>query len=210
MSVVEPEFAYERRAVSERLQMWVDGVGGFTILLADRINIGQALVSAQVDLAIMGDISRRHAAIRRSGSEYILDPFSEVQQNDKAMQSSSLLKNHDQIRLGRGVQLEFTQPHPLSSSAVLSLISRHRTEPASDAIILLADSLLLGPKKTNHIRCPNWQSDVVIFRQGSKLRLKSKTRLLQGDRSDAVSTIRLGESVQGEEISFCLEPISKS
>ncbi len=209
MSVVEPNFANRRGNVSDRLQMWIDGVGGFMLLLSDRVNIGQAMASAQVDIPIMGDISRRHAAIRRSGDEYILEPLAEAKVNDQPVDRPTMLKHRDVMTLGRGVRVQFTQPHPLSTSAVLRIISRHRTEPACDGMVMLSDSLLLGPKSNNHIVCPQWQQDVVIFRNGDKLQLRSKTPLFQSDSTQPASLIKIGETVQGEEVSFCLEPISR-
>lgn len=210
MSVVEPNFAYRRGNVSDRLQMWIDGVGGYMLLLADRINIGQAMASSQVDIPIMGDISRRHAAIKRSGDEYIVEPLSEVKVNDQSIQGPTLLRSRDIMTLGRGVKVQFTQPHPLSTSAVLHIISRHRTEPAADGIVLLADSLLMGSKSNNHIVCPKWQQDVVVYRLGSKLQLKSKLPLFQSDSTQPASSIKIGESVQGEEVSFCIEPLARA
>ena len=210
MSIVEPDFAYRRGNVSDRLQMWIDGVGGYMLLLADRINIGQAMASAQVDIPIMGDISRRHAAIKRSGDEYIVEPLSEVKLNDQSVDRPSLLKHRDVLTLGRGVKLQFTQPHPLSTSAVLKIVSRHRTEPACDGVVLLADSLLMGPKANNHVVCPLWQHDVVVYRQGSKLLLKSKTPLFQSESTQPATSIKIGETVQGEEVSFCLEPLGRA
>ncbi|MBI1248395.1 FHA domain-containing protein [bacterium] len=210
MSIVEPNYAYQRGNVSDRLQMWIDGVGGYTLLLADRINIGQAMASAQVDIPIMGDISRRHAAIKRSGDEYIVDPLSEVKINDQAIVGPALLKHGNVVTLGRGVKLQFTQPHPLSTSAVLRIVSRHRTEPACDGVVLLADSLLMGPKANNHIVCPNWQQDLVVYRYGSRLQLKSKTPLYQSDSTQPVTSIKIGDTVQGEEISFCLERLTRA
>ncbi|PQO46585.1 FHA domain-containing protein [Blastopirellula marina] len=195
--------------MSDRLQMWIDGVGGYMLLLGDRVNIGQAMASAQVDIPIMGDISRRHAAIRRSGEEYILEPLTEMVLNDQPIGGLAVLKHRDVMTLGRGVRIQFTQPHPLSNSAVLRIISRHRTEPACDGMVMLADSLLMGPKMNNHVVCPQWLQDVVIYRSGSKLQLRSKTPLFQSDSTEPASAIKIGETVQGEEVSFCLEPISR-
>lgn len=209
MSLVESNFAYRRGNVSDRLQMWIDGVGGFMLLLSDRVHLGQAMASAQVDVPIMGDISRRHAAIRRSGSEYILEPFAATAVNGRQQNAPVLLKHHDELRLGRGVQLRFVQPHPLSTSAVLNLTSRHRTEPAADGVVLVADSLLLGPKANNHIVCPHWQHDVVLYRHGHQLQVKSKLPLFSGNSTQPATVVPLGEAVQGGEISFCLEPLGR-
>jgi len=182
MSLVEPQFADRRSRVNDRLQLWIDGVGGFMVLLADRVFIGQAMVTAQVDIPVMGDISRRHAAIRRSGDEYILDPFSDVTVNQKSVTSPALLKREDMLQLGRGVKFTFSQPHPLSNSATLALTSPHRTEPVSDGIVLLADSMLVGPKSNNHIVCSHWNDDLVFFRLKNRLHVKSSSPLLPGQR----------------------------
>lgn len=206
MSLVQSNSA-NRGKVSQRLQLWIDGVGGFLVLLADRAMIGQAMASSGVDIPLMGDVSRRHASIRRSGSDYIIDPLSEVKINGQTMIQPSLLKNNDEILLGRGVQMQLTRPHPLSSTAVLKLQSRHRTEPVSDAIVLFSDTMMLGPKKNNHLVCPKWTDEVVLFRQGDQILVKSKMPLYSSTSNKEVRSIKIGEAVQGEDISFCFESI---
>lgn len=204
-----PRMSHEsdyRRQVSDRLQLWIDGVGGYLLLPADRIVIGQAMRSAGVDLPILGDLRRRHAMIRRSEGEYLLEPLAETRLNGKLIEVPMPLSNQDKIQLGASVQLQFRKSHPLSGSATLRLISRQRTEPACDGILLLADSLILGPRPANHVICPRWEEDVVLYREPGGLAVRSKTRLHSGATDESVRRIQLGQPVYGEEeVSFCVE-----
>ena len=43
--------------------------------------------------------------------------------------------------------------HVLSASARLEMVSRHRTQPHVDGILLMAESCVLGPKWQNHVVC---------------------------------------------------------
>ena len=47
----------------ERFLLWVDGVGGYLVSLANEIVLGQAAPGNRVDIPILADISRRHAKI---------------------------------------------------------------------------------------------------------------------------------------------------
>ncbi|MEX0792887.1 MAG: FHA domain-containing protein [Pirellulaceae bacterium] len=192
--------------VSDRLQLWIDGVGGYLVLPGDRIVIGQAMRSAGVDLPILGDLRRRHALIRRREGEYLLEPLAETRLNGKLIEVSMPLAHQDKIQLGESVEMLFRKPHPLSSSATLRLISRQRTEPASDGILLLADSLIMGPRPANHVICPRWDEDVVLYREPGGLAVRSKTTLQSGATDEQVRRLTLGQPVYGdEEVSFCVE-----
>ena len=61
--------------------------------------------------------------------------------------------------------------HPLSLTARLDFLSRHRTQPPADAVLLLADSCVLGPKPHSHIVCRDWTREVILFRHEEKLYL---------------------------------------
>ncbi|MEX2358777.1 MAG: FHA domain-containing protein, partial [Pirellulaceae bacterium] len=99
--------------VNNRLQLWIDGVGGYLVLPGDRIVIGQAMRSAGVDLPILGDLRRRHALVRRSEGEYLLEPLAETRLNGKRIEVPMPLANQDKIQLGESVEMLFRKPHPL-------------------------------------------------------------------------------------------------
>ena len=68
-----------------------------------------------------------------------------------------MLADNQLIQLGDNVRLRFTKPHALSATARLVLESHHKTQPSADAVLLMADSCVLGPNRHCHVRCRNWQ-----------------------------------------------------
>ncbi|MCG8583415.1 MAG: hypothetical protein MI757_01725, partial [Pirellulales bacterium] len=52
-------------ASSSRLALWVDEVGGYLVCLSDQLTIGQPVSGSEVDIPILGDVSRKHAVIER-------------------------------------------------------------------------------------------------------------------------------------------------
>ncbi len=67
-----------QRQAGPRFLLWVDGVGGYLVCLADEVVIGQAIPHGGADVPIQGDLSRLHATIRRQGEGYLLQPDAET------------------------------------------------------------------------------------------------------------------------------------
>ncbi len=74
----------------------------------------------------MGDLSRNHATLLRNGDSYLLQAHHASFVNGKPVVDQAVLKDGDVIRLGSTVELEFRQPSPVSATARLSIVSRHR------------------------------------------------------------------------------------
>ncbi|UUO06562.1 hypothetical protein M4951_24860 [Blastopirellula sp. J2-11] len=194
-----------------RRQLWVDGVGGFMLLTSPDVLIGQATPQSGVDVPILGDVSRRHAWIRRRGSEYVVEPLAEVRRRGKLLEQPTALSDGDLVQLGRSVVLSFQKRHPLSASAVLRLVSSQRTEPATDAILLMAETCILGPRSCNHVVCGGWKQDVVLYKQGEGLHVRSPGAFQVNGRAVRNKSPLVADcSVQGEDFSFYLERLAAS
>lgn len=148
------------------LILWIDGVGGYLLIDRDSILIGQA--GSMVDIAVVGDISRQAAVIRRRDVDYFVEPLQETRVDDQPVSSLSLLGNQSQMQFGSRVTMRLVKPHPLSSSARLEMVSLHRFQPRVDGVVLLADSCILGPGSSSHVRCPEWDRDLLLFKQESQ------------------------------------------
>lgn len=157
------------RELGKRLVAWIDGVGAYLICLGDEATIGQPSVPPSVEIPIRADLSRRHATLRREGEAYVLTPIHEVSVNTRPLTGPTVISNNDLIELGDSVRLQFRKPHALSATAVLTVESNHKTEPAVDAIVLMSDSCILGPQSHSHVRCRDWTEDLVLFRRGTGL-----------------------------------------
>ena len=121
-----------------RFHLWIDGVGGYRVCGGNEVVLGQPSPGDDVDVPILGDISRRHAIIRRDGEGYLLQPLREVRVNGQLAATPVGLSNGSVIELGSSVRIRFSRTHPLSATARLDLISPHRTAPSADASLLPA------------------------------------------------------------------------
>jgi hypothetical protein len=188
----------------------VDGVGGFLVCLGEEVIVGQASPGNHVDIPVLGDLSRKHACIRRSGEGYMIEPFQEVAINGKKTIRCTALSDGDELEMGSGVRFRFRRPHALSASARLELLGRHRTQPFADAVLLMAESCVLGPKWTNHAVCRDWSGDVVLYRREGELYCRAVAPIeIDGKRCDGRGRLEPGSRVVGSDFSMCLEELDK-
>lgn len=192
--------------------LWIDGIGGFLMCDKPEILLGQAAPGNEVDLPIVGDLSRRAASIRRSGEDHLLQPLhspigSFISLDGVSVDRASLLRNGMKIQIGDRVLLQYRRPSRLSGSARLDLISHHRWQPHVDGVLLLADSCLIGPSNNSHIVCPQWSQDVVLFRSGDDWYCRnSDDSLVTNDhRHDGPVKLTPGVRISGNDFSMCLE-----
>ena len=190
-----------------RFLLWVDAVGGYLVSTGDEVVIGQPAPGHEVDIPIRGDLSRRHAVIHRDGEGYLLEPVREVQINGKRQDRTVSLNDGDLLTLGESVQLRFRRPHPLSQSARLEFLSYHRTQPATDGVLLMAESCILGPGAASHVVCPGWPHDVVLYRHGGAIGCRSpKPFRIDGVEQQGRGPLGERSQVAGQDFSFSVEP----
>jgi hypothetical protein len=190
-----------------RFLLWVDTVGGFLFCLDDKVILGRAGVDSNADIPLLGDLARNHATITRDGESYLLQAVKQTFINGQEIQISAL-HDGDVIRLGSSVELEFRLPSPMSTTARLMVVSRHRLPLAVDAIILMAETCIIGPSSQSHIPASNLDDSVVIYRQGTGLACKAPGAFeVDGRTCAARAPITLQSSVFGDGFSFSLEPL---
>jgi hypothetical protein len=193
----------------QRALLWVDAVGGFLVCLDECIVLGQPSPGDRIAVPILADLSRRHAVIRRDAGAYILEPLQRTSVDGREITGPHVLTDNQLIQLGDNVRLRFTKPHALSATAKLTLESHHKTQPSADAVLLMADSCVLGPNKHCHVRCRDWQRDVVVYRQDDRLFCRAEEPLMiDGAPVSGLSEIQSGVRVEGEEFSFTWETIA--
>jgi hypothetical protein len=192
-----------------RFMLWVDAVGGYLVCLGNEIVIGQSVPGAQVDVAVQADISRKHLKITRQGEGYVLEPLGgKVICGGKAVTEPTLISDGDELTLGEGVKMRFRKPHVLSASARLEMVSGHRTLPYADAVILMAESCVLGPKWQNHVVCRDWNGDVVLYRADDKIMCRAMESIeIDGHLHDGRGPVNPGSHVIGSDFSLTLEVV---
>lgn len=192
-------------APAERRMLWIDSVGGYLLCLDQEVTIGQPGPGASPSLPILADISRRHAVLRREGGRYVLEPFAEVRVAGRPIHGPTPLDAESEIELG-AVRLRLVRPHALSATARLVIESGHRTVPAADGVLLMAESCVLGPRPHSHIVCRKWKDDLVVFRQGVQLLCRSSAALeIDGTGVEGPAVLAPGRRVEGEDFALSIE-----
>jgi hypothetical protein len=198
-----------------RALLWIDAVGGFLVCLDECVVLGQpspgdhSVGGARIAVPILADLSRRHAAIRREGGAYVLDPFHSVRVDGRPIDAPCVLAENQLIQLGENVKLRFTKPHALSATARLVFESHHKTQPSADAVLLMADSCVLGPNRHCHVRCHDWRHDVVVYRLNDGVYCRSDRPLtIDGIAACEASEIKSGQRIEGDEFSFTWEMVA--
>jgi FHA domain-containing protein len=185
--------------------LWVDGVGGYLVCPGAAVTLGQGFADPPADVPLLADVARNHAVIRRDGERYWLEASKPCRVNQKPA-TQTPLNNDDRICLGESCQLLFARPEPLSASARLSLVSGHRFGDPVDAVLLMAQTLILGPQTSAHVPVPELKERVVLVREGNGLAVKSESPIRIGhemirDRA----TLKLGVPTTIEDVTLTLE-----
>ena len=197
----------------ERLLMWVDAVGGFLVCMKDQVTIGQAIPGTDVDIPINGDLARHHAVLRRSGEAYLLEPVGTRRDDHtwldgRLVTEPATIADGDEVQFGSSVTLRFRQPHPLSASCRLEFLSSHRTAPSADAVLIMSDSCVLGPRLSSHVVCRHWKDDLVLARSGRKLTCISKRPIVvDGVAVQKRVEITRNSRISGSDFSVSLEEL---
>jgi hypothetical protein len=192
----------------ERFMLWVDSVGGYRVCLDDEVTLGQPDRQAPADVPILGDLSSRHARIRRDDEGYLIEALKEVGVDDHRIGNVGWLREGSRIQLGPTVLLLFRRPHPLSATARLDFLSHHRTQPSADAVLLMAETCVLGPKRHAHVVCPTWTREVILYRRGQSFYCRTAGEFeIDGVTCNGSGPISKNSHVEGSGFSFNLEGI---
>jgi hypothetical protein len=193
---------------ADRFMLWIDAVGGYWVCLGDEITLGQPDGRPAADVPILGDLSSRHARIRRDGEGYVIEALHEVSVDDRPVRGFGWLRDGSQIQLGKSVRLLFRRPHTISGTVRLEFMSRHRTQPSADAVLWMADACILGPKRHSHVVCRNWPREVILYRDGEELYCRTHGALqIDGVTCECNGRITKNSRIEGDELSFNLEGI---
>jgi hypothetical protein len=190
----------------QRALLWIDAVGGFLVCMDDVIVLGQPSPGHSLAVPILADISRRHAVIRRDAGAYVLEPLQQTRVDGRQITGPHVLADNQLIQFGDNVRIRFSKPHALSATARLVAESHHKTQPSADAVLLMADSCVMGPSRHCHVRCRDWKRDIVVYRQNDRVLCRADEPLtIDGVQADGENEIASGVRVEGEEFSFTWE-----
>ena len=206
---------FERRELktsmsTDRYMLWIDGVGAWQLCVGSEFLIGgPTLEGPTADICLMANLSRRHASLLRNGEDWFIHPHNSTVVSGRSVSGPTLLRTGDEICLAERVRLGFRIPSVLAGSALIDFESHHRPSHSVNGIILMTDSILLGPRKDHHICCPDWPELVVIYTQDGTLRCRSKASLnVNGTRVRDSALLSDGTIVSGDDFRFRIERLS--
>ena len=194
---------------TDRYMLWIDGVGAWQLCVGSQFLIGgPTLEDKSADICLMANLSRRHASLLRNGEDWFIHPHSSSVVSGRAVTGPTLLRTGDQICLAERVRLGFRIPSVLAGSALIDFESPHRPSHSVNGIILMTDSILLGPRKDHHVCCPDWPELVVIYHQDGVLWCRSKASLtVNGIRVRDSAALSDGAIVSGDDFRFRIEKL---
>ena len=188
--------------------LWVDGVGGFRICCGADNKIGQAIPDSDVAIPLRGDLDRIHARIETVEDCHLLHPIGSISIDGSYSLQPAVLVHNQTFLLGEAVAIGYRQPHPLSSTAVLDFVSRHRTYPWSDAVLIAGETIVMGPQSRNHIVCPHWKHELILFRRQNEWFCKTKaSAYVDGKKLTTGSELKDKSYVTGDDFSFSIEAV---
>lgn len=192
----------------KRFLLWVDGVGGYLVCLANRVTFGQATADGPIDVPLFADVSRLHAEVSRDGEGYVLESTRGVQVNGAAA-TRAVLRCGDRVTLGATCQFLFRQPVPVSPSARLELVSGHRLPLAVDGVLLMADNLILGPGGQAHVCVPWLPATVILYRSKDGLGVRYAGGEFRVDNKPCRdrAPLALPGVVTADAFTFAVEPV---
>ncbi len=198
-----------RAEAAPRYWLWIDGVGGYLLCLGNRVTFGSASPDNYVDVPFYADLSRQHAVLTRDSEGYFLEALKAAQVNGKEV-AKTLLHPGDRVTLGSSCQFQFRQPVPVSTSARLDLVSGHRLKQPVDAVLLMADTLILGPGSQVHVAMPELKNPLILYRHKNGLGVRHVGNLIvNGQPVRERGLLEPGATVSGDDFSLALEAVGR-
>lgn len=200
---------------------WVDGVGSYLLVPGKQWRIGGPGGNPAAEIVVYGDLSRRAAEISRRGGRYLLHHMSTVG-SPQGFDGTTLregsagnltlplreLTGTMPFRVG-SVEFEFSQRHPLSASANLRVVSRQRTSPACNEIVLVADTCIFAATSAAHVVCPDATEAITLMVGNDGFWRAKGDNELKIDGSLTRSMVKIGVPCRLEvaDTVIALEPI---
>lgn len=192
----------------------VDGLGSLLLLRQTSVKIGGAGRSSSCDLPLLTDSVVAPLMVRRDGDDYLAHSDAPFKVNGRTIKHK-LLTSGDTIEIGRRGRLRFRKPVAASGSAVLELTAAGLARGDIRHVVLMADSLLFGPRGT-HFPVESIDTAIVLSLIEGQFALR---RLAPSPQSEHLPTttsqrsrmhLRFGESVVIDGTRFSLCPYSNA
>lgn len=169
---------------ARRWRLWVDGCGGFLLLPGNRWTVGGVDPESFPDICVRADWPRRAGVIDREGADYF---WQSEPTNAETNTKRELITSGQILPISGSAQMTLDCPSPLSTSATLSLRGQHRFDGHVDRVVLVNETLLVGPAGHCHIRATEFPDQAVLVHRAGIWQAKLDTQtelypLIPGER----------------------------
>ena len=192
-----------------RFLLWVDGVGGYLVCLTARVTVGQAAGDTGADVPVFAELARVHAEIARDADGgYVFESARGAAVNGRPV-TRAVLAAGDRITLGTACQFVFRKPVGISATARLDVVSGHRLPWAVDGVLLMDQTVTLGPTSQSHLCWPDGDGPaVILYRTAAGLALKCPGRFRVADQvCQDRADVPVPAVVCGDGFAFALDPV---
>ncbi|MFO0914930.1 MAG: hypothetical protein U0795_18365 [Pirellulales bacterium] len=155
-------------AMSAGFVLHVGSAQGVWVVDRSCVRIGPMGRSQAVDIPLMGAGSAASIVIERLEEDYFLRSEVPVQVNGQGV-THKLLRHGDKIVLGERAGLLFSLPCPASNSAVLEVVGARLPRADTRHVVLLGDTLVVGPHRQAHLLNSSLTETLVIQARSGQL-----------------------------------------
>lgn len=145
MSVLKPHQKNQTPPAS-RWRLWIDGCGGYLLLTGVQWSVGGLSRASNADICVRSDWPRLAGQISRQGADYFW-------QGRSSSDSKILLIDGMPVPVQGSALMVLGKPSQLSDTVVLSLNAPHRFDQHVDGVVLVRETVLVGPGSDCHLRC---------------------------------------------------------
>jgi len=142
------------------------------------------------------------------GKKGLLSTNNPVAASAQAVAGRALVRHGELLTLGKSCQFAFAQAVPVSASARLDLVSGHRLWRALHGVLLMAETLVLGPGPAVHVQIADLPQPVVLFRQKTGLAVHYPGKIwMNGQSASDRCPFEAGSRLTVEDMSLSLERV---
>ena len=145
MSVIDSQQNIQTPSAS-RWRLWIDGCGGYLLVNGVQWSVGGLSRATNADVCVQADWPRLAGQISRRGADYFW-------QGQNSLESKTLLTDGTPFPIQGSALMTLGKPSQLSDTAVLSLNAPHRFDQHVDGVVLVLETVLVGPGSDCHLRC---------------------------------------------------------
>ncbi len=160
--------AMNPKVIKEAICLWIDGIGGYAMCSAEGFQFGSA-ASNSADASVFADIPANAFSIATVQESTILTPeVNGVSVNGRSIERPCILKHLDRIEILGRVGLLYRRPNPLSQTAMLTLLTRHRWNHHVDGVVLMSHCCVIGGTTKAHIFNPHSDKEWLLTRESNQ------------------------------------------